>query len=245
MTSNYSCHTNKRKSSYASRRRYRNRAEMSTVCQQVLHEGFGRKAIRNPIREHAGDERCTVSALSREGICRWIWANNTERHACVVWDDAGKNGNGNEDIRRGQFSCHAVCDPQRVSGPIHLHGIAGFADDPHGCFGGTCPLPVRGVLFTGLQVLHAHILLVAPLGTDYIPHPGTDQYQGVVAIREGINHTGASSGNLLHSQSLLTNLSITIDSTFKPLTIGNKSHQCLTLLSFHSSFDIDTPHPDC
>ena len=42
-----------------------------------------------------------------------------------------------------------------------------------------------GVLNGSLQVLHIHVLLVAPLGAGHMAQPGTDQHEGRVAIREG------------------------------------------------------------
>ena len=49
-----------------------------------------------------------------------------------------------------------------------------------------------GVLKDILQVLHIHILLVAPLGACHMAQPCTDQHQGRVTIREATYHTGAA-----------------------------------------------------
>ena len=49
-----------------------------------------------------------------------------------------------------------------------------------------------GVLKGILQVLHIHVLLVAPLGACHMAQPGTDQHQGRVAVRETAHHTGAA-----------------------------------------------------
>lgn len=49
-----------------------------------------------------------------------------------------------------------------------------------------------GVLSGSLQVIHVHVLLVAPLSTGYMSQPVTDQHKGRVAIREVAHHTGAS-----------------------------------------------------
>ena len=49
-----------------------------------------------------------------------------------------------------------------------------------------------GVLKGILQVLHVHVLLVAPLGAGYMAQPGTDQHEGRVAVRETARHTGAA-----------------------------------------------------
>ena len=49
-----------------------------------------------------------------------------------------------------------------------------------------------GVLKGILQVLHVHVLFVAPLGTSYMAQPGTDQHEGRVAVRETAHHTGAA-----------------------------------------------------
>ena len=43
-----------------------------------------------------------------------------------------------------------------------------------------------------LQVLHIHVLFVAPLGAGHMAQPGADQHQSGVAIRECTNHTGTS-----------------------------------------------------
>ena len=47
------------------------------------------------------------------------------------------------------------------------------------------------VLNGSLQVLHIHILLVAPLG-DHMAQPGTDQHEGGVAVRETAHYTSAA-----------------------------------------------------
>ena len=43
-----------------------------------------------------------------------------------------------------------------------------------------------------LQVLHVHVLLVAPLGASHMAQPGTDQHEGGIAVRETANHTSAA-----------------------------------------------------
>lgn len=53
-----------------------------------------------------------------------------------------------------------------------------------------------GVLNGNLQVLHIHVLFVAPLGAGHMAQPGTDQHQSRVAIRETAHYTG-SVANLL------------------------------------------------
>ena len=50
----------------------------------------------------------------------------------------------------------------------------------------------RGFLQGSLQVLHIHILFVAPLGTGYMTQPGTDQHKGGVSIWETPYHTGTA-----------------------------------------------------
>lgn len=50
----------------------------------------------------------------------------------------------------------------------------------------------RGVLKDCLQVLHIHVLLVAPLGTGHIAQPGTNQHEGRVAVRKTTHHTNAA-----------------------------------------------------
>ena len=49
-----------------------------------------------------------------------------------------------------------------------------------------------GILKGGLQELHVHVLLVAPLGTSHMAQPGTDQHEGRVTIRGTAHHTGAA-----------------------------------------------------
>ena len=41
-------------------------------------------------------------------------------------------------------------------------------------------------------MLHIHVLLVAPLGADYMAEPGTDQHQSRIAIREAAHYSGAA-----------------------------------------------------
>ena len=51
----------------------------------------------------------------------------------------------------------------------------------------------NGGVFKGrLQVLHVHVLLVAPLGTSQMEQPGTDQHESRVAVRETAHHTSAA-----------------------------------------------------
>ena len=50
----------------------------------------------------------------------------------------------------------------------------------------------RGILKGSLQVLHIHVLLVAPLGTSHMAQPGTDQHESRVAVWETAHHTGAA-----------------------------------------------------
>ena len=49
-----------------------------------------------------------------------------------------------------------------------------------------------GILNGSLQVLHVHVLLVAPLGTSHMTEPGTDQHKCRVAVREAADHTGTA-----------------------------------------------------
>ena len=49
-----------------------------------------------------------------------------------------------------------------------------------------------GILKDGLQVIHIHVLLVAPLGTGHMAQPGTNQHKGRVAVWETAHHTGAA-----------------------------------------------------
>ena len=43
-----------------------------------------------------------------------------------------------------------------------------------------------------LQVLHVHVLLVAPLSTGHMSQPGADKHEGRVTIWETANHTSAA-----------------------------------------------------
>ena len=58
-----------------------------------------------------------------------------------------------------------------------------------------------GILNGSLQVLHVHVLLVAPLSTSHMAQPGTDQHQSRVAVREAANHPGTAA-NLLVTLSI-------------------------------------------
>ena len=49
-----------------------------------------------------------------------------------------------------------------------------------------------GVLKGSLQVLHVHVLLVAPLGAGHMAKPGADQHEGGVAVREATHHSGTA-----------------------------------------------------
>ena len=49
-----------------------------------------------------------------------------------------------------------------------------------------------GILKCYLQVLHIHVLLVAPLGAGHMAQPGTDQHESRVTVRETAHHTGTA-----------------------------------------------------
>ena len=49
-----------------------------------------------------------------------------------------------------------------------------------------------GIVKGSLQVLHVHVLLVAPLGASHMAQPGTDQHEGRVAVRKAAYHTSAA-----------------------------------------------------
>ena len=49
-----------------------------------------------------------------------------------------------------------------------------------------------GILNSSLQVLHIHVLLVAPLGTGHMSQPGADKHEGRIAVRETAHHTSAA-----------------------------------------------------
>ena len=46
----------------------------------------------------------------------------------------------------------------------------------------------RGVVHGRLQVLHVHVLLVAPLGARHVAKSGADQHQGGISVRERPYH---------------------------------------------------------
>lgn len=48
----------------------------------------------------------------------------------------------------------------------------------------------RDVFQSRLQVLHIHILFVAPLSTCHMAQPGVDQHEGGVSVRKRAHHTG-------------------------------------------------------
>ena len=50
----------------------------------------------------------------------------------------------------------------------------------------------RDIVQDRLQVLHIHVLLVAPLGTSYMAKSGTDKHEGRVSVRESPNHPSAA-----------------------------------------------------
>ena len=49
-----------------------------------------------------------------------------------------------------------------------------------------------GVPKSRLQVLHVHVLLVAPLGAGHMAQPGADQHEGRITVRETAYYTGAA-----------------------------------------------------
>ena len=49
-----------------------------------------------------------------------------------------------------------------------------------------------GVPESGLQMLHVHVFLVAPLGAGHMAESGTDQHEGRIAIGESAHHPGAA-----------------------------------------------------
>lgn len=49
-----------------------------------------------------------------------------------------------------------------------------------------------GILNSSLQMLHIHVLLVAPLGTGHMSQPGADKHEGRIAVRETAHHTSAA-----------------------------------------------------
>ena len=48
------------------------------------------------------------------------------------------------------------------------------------------------VLKGRLQVLHIHVLLVAPLGASHMAQSGTDQHESGVAVRDTAHYTSAA-----------------------------------------------------
>ena len=53
----------------------------------------------------------------------------------------------------------------------------------------------RDILNGSLQMLHVHVLLVAPLGTGHMAQPGTDQHERGIAVRE-TPHLPSAAANL-------------------------------------------------
>ena len=49
-----------------------------------------------------------------------------------------------------------------------------------------------GALKGNLQVLHVHVLLVAPLGTGHMAQASTDKHKGRITVRETAHHTSAA-----------------------------------------------------
>lgn len=58
-----------------------------------------------------------------------------------------------------------------------------------------------GILKGHLQVLHVHVLLVAPLGAGYMAEPGIDRHESRVAVWENAYYSGSVS-NLLVTLSI-------------------------------------------
>ena len=52
---------------------------------------------------------------------------------------------------------------------------------------------LQSILQSRLQMLHIHLLLVAPLSADHMAYPDTDQHEGGVAVRETAHYTGSAS----------------------------------------------------
>ena len=50
----------------------------------------------------------------------------------------------------------------------------------------------EGVVHGRLQMLHVHVLLVAPLAARHMAQPRADQHQGGAPIREHPHHPGAA-----------------------------------------------------
>ena len=50
----------------------------------------------------------------------------------------------------------------------------------------------RGVLQGSLQVLHIHVLFVAPLGSNHMAQSGAYQHEGRIAIQKTTHHSGTS-----------------------------------------------------
>ena len=48
----------------------------------------------------------------------------------------------------------------------------------------------RGVVQSRLQMLHIHVLFVAPLGTCHMAESRADQHQGRVSVRKRPHHAG-------------------------------------------------------
>ena len=74
-----------------------------------------------------------------------------------------------------------------------------------------------GVLKGRLQVLHVHVLLVAPLGAGHMVQPGTDQHESRMAVRETAYHTSAAAD-------LTVQLSITLLVRMRVPVLAGKVH---------------------
>ncbi len=50
----------------------------------------------------------------------------------------------------------------------------------------------RGFVQGSLQMVHVHVLPVAPLGAGHVEESGADQYEGRIAFRETAHHPGTA-----------------------------------------------------
>ena len=92
-----------------------------------------------------------------------------------------------------------------------------------------------GIVKGRLQMLHVHILLVAPLGTGHMAQPGTDQHEGGVVVREDAYHTDPAANlpirPLNHFVGANTRVQCSLNCTpiVRRYDILNNKRECITM----------------
>ena len=94
----------------------------------------------------------------------------------------------------------------------------------------------NGGVFNGsLQVLHIHVLLVAPLGASHMAKSGTNQHEGGVAVWEAAHHTSAAAD--LPVQSLNDIIGADASPVFAgKIAVGQRFLNTITFLAASFSF---------